>query len=186
MPGYLELDNMDKSYNDIQAQVARCIALANELGGKYKANAKKRVDTQYFAKLGSQVRAARGIPIFGADRDRKYPLIIMQVSKPEPESEPVIVEVPKPAKKAEQQTPTEKAKNMVSFTAWMNASVENRKKIQDAVRHEFITKMYAQLLHDYTVCQLEGWDMYEFPRMLRDALSVCFPKKGIQLSLFND
>jgi hypothetical protein len=43
--------------------------------------------------------------------------------------------------------------------------------------------MYAELLTDYTVCQLEGWDMFEFPRMLRDALTVCFPKQPKQLTL---
>lgn len=173
---------MDKSYNDIQSQVARCIALANELGGKYKANAKKRVDNQYFAKIGGQVRAARGIPIFGADRDRKYPLIIVQVAKPEPEPEPVIV---KPVMEI-RRTPTEQAEDRMTWNDWMSASAENRKMIQDECRHLFINKMYAELLQDMTFCKYEGWDPLEFPRMLQDALSVCFPKKGVQLSLFND
>lgn len=107
------------------------------------------------------------------------------MSEPEPEPEPVavVVEEPKPVKKVEP-TPTEKAKNMMSFTAWMDSSKENRKKIQDGARHAFIRKMYAELLTDYTVCELEGWDMFEFPRMLRDALAVCFPKQPKQLTLF--
>lgn len=123
--------------------------------------------------------------MFEKDRDRKYPLIITVQAEPEPKPEPVqvIIETPKPAK-VTLPTPTEHAKNMMSFTAWMNASEENRKKIQDGARHEFINKMYAELLHEYTVCQIEGWDMFEFPRMLRDALSVCFPKEAKQLSLF--
>lgn len=123
--------------------------------------------------------------MFEKDKDTKHPLLYVEAPKPEPKPEPVqvVVEEPKPAKKVEP-TPTEKAKNMMSFTAWMNASVENRKKIQDGARHEFINKMYAELLHDYTVCQIEGWDMFEFPRMLREALTVCFPKQPKQLSLF--
>lgn len=177
---------MDKSYNDIKAQVERCIALANELGGKWTANARHRANVQYFAQLGSKVRTQRGISMFEKDKDTKHPLLYVEAHKPEPEPEPVavVVEEPKPAKKVEP-TPTEKAKNMMSFTAWMNASEENRKKIQDAARHEFINKMYAELLHDYTICQIEEWDMFEFPRMIRDALAVCFPKQPKQLSLFN-
>ena len=176
---------MDKSVNDINAQVRRCIDLANELGGKWTANASHRADTQYFAQLGGKVRARRGISVFEKDRDRKYPLIITVQAEPEPKPEPVQVniETPKPAK-VTLPTPTEQAKNMMSFTAWMDSSEENRKKIQDANRHAFIRKMYAELLTDYTVCQIEGWDMFEFPRMLRDALSVCFPKEPKQLSLF--
>jgi hypothetical protein len=174
---------MEKSCNDINAQVERCIALANELGGKWTANAHHRADVQYFAQIGRRVKTQRGIPMFAPDRDRKYPLIIVQVAQPKPEPVPVVVEEPKPAKKVEP-TPTEKAKNMMSFTSWMNASEANRKSIQDAARHAFIRKMYAELLTDYTVCQLEGWDMFEFPRMLREALTVCFPKQPKQLSLF--
>lgn len=176
---------MDKSCNDINAQVDRCVALANELGGKWTANAHHRADVQYFAQIGRRVKTQRGIPMFGTDRDRKYPLIITVQAEPEPKPEPVQVniETPKPAK-VTLPTPTEQAKNMMSFTAWMDSSEENRKKIQDGARHEFINKMYAELLHDYTVCQIEGWDMFEFPRMLRDALSVCFPKEPKQLSLF--
>ena len=175
---------MDKSCKDINAQVERCIAMANELGGKWTANAHHRADVQYFAQIGRRVKTQRGIPMFSPDKDRKYPLIIVQVAEPEPEPEPVamVVEEPKPTKKVEP-TPTEKAEHMMSFTAWMDASEENRKKIQDGARHAFIRKMYAELLTDYTVCQLEGWDMFEFPRMLRDALAVCFPKQPKQLTL---
>ena len=176
---------MEKSCNDINAQVERCVAMANELGGRWTANAQHRADVQYFAQIGRRAKTQRGIPVFGADQDRKYPLIIVQVAKPEPKPEPVavVVEEPKPVKKVEP-TPTEKAKNMMSFTAWMDSSEENRKKIQDGARHAFIRKMYAELLTDYTVCELEGWDMFEFPRMLRDALAVCFPKQPKQLTLF--
>lgn len=173
---------MDKSYNDIKAQVERCIALANELGGRWTANAKHKADVQYFAQLGSKVRTQRGISVFEKDKDTKHPLLYIEKQKRDTEPEPVSVII-KPTNKVEP-TPTEKAKNMMSFTAWMNESEENRKKIQDANRHAFIRKMYAELLTDYAVCQFEGWDMFEFPRMIREALTVCFPKQPKQLCLF--
>lgn len=172
---------MEKSANDINAQVERCIALANELGGRWTANAHHRADVQYFAQIGRRVKTQRGIPIFGTDRDRKYPLIIVQAPNPEPV--PAVVEVPKPAKVT--LTPTEKAENRMALMDWMAADEANRKKIADMARHEFINKMYAELLADMTFCKMEGWDVMEFPRMLRDALSVCFPKQGVQLSLFH-
>lgn len=173
---------MDKSYNDIKAQVERCIALANELGGRWTANAKHKADVQYFAQLGGKVRTQRGISVFEKDKDTKHPLLYIEKQKRDTEPEPVSVII-KPTNKVEP-TPTEKAKNMMSFTAWMNESEENRKKIQDANRHAFIRRMYAELLTDYAVCQFEGWDMFEFPRMIREALTVCFPKQPKQLCLF--
>lgn len=173
---------MDKSYNDIKAQVERCIALANKLGGRWTANAKHKADVQYFAQLGGKVRTQRGISVFEIDKDLKHPLLYIEAQKSEPEQEPVAVVVEQ-TKKTEP-TPTEKAKNMMSFTAWMNESEEHRKKIQDANRHAFVRKMYAELLTDYAVCQFEGWDMFEFPRMIREALTVCFPEQPKQLSLF--
>ena len=173
---------MDKSYNDIKAQVERCIALANELGGRWTANAKHKADVQYFAQLGGKARAQHGISVFEKDKDTKHPLLYIEKQKRDTEPEPVSVVI-KPTNKVEP-TPTEKAKNMMSFTAWMNESEEHRKKIQDANRHAFIRKMYAELLTDYAVCQFEGWDMFEFPRMIREALTVCFPKQPKQLSLF--
>lgn len=177
---------MDKSYNDIKAQVERCIALANELGGRWTANARHRANVQYFAQLGSKVRTQRGISMFEKDKDTKHPLLYVEAPKPEPDPEPVavVVEQPKPAKV--EPTPTEKAKNRMTFNDWMDASPANRKQIQDQCRHAFINKMYAELISDMTYCQYEGWDVLEFPRMLRAALDVCFPKKGVQLSLFNN
>ena len=168
---------MDKSCNDINAQVDRCIAMANELGGRWTANAHHRADVQYFAQIGRRVKTQRGIPMFSPDKDRKYPLIIVQVAEPEPEPEPVavVVEAPKPVKVV-RPTPTEQAHERVAFDDWMNADVANRKKIQDAARHQFINKMYADLLGDMEICKLEGWDVLEYPRMLRDAINRIFPK----------
>ncbi len=151
--------------------------MANELGGRWTANAHHRADVQYFAQIGRRVKTQRGIPMFSPDKDRKYPLIIVQVAEPEPEPEPVavVVEAPKPVKVV-RPTPTEQAHERVAFDDWMNADVANRKKIQDAARHQFINKMYADLLGDMEICKLEGWDVLEYPRMLRDAINRIFPK----------
>ena len=175
---------MDKSYNDIKAQVERCIALANELGGRWTANARHRANVQYFAQLGSKVRTQRGISMFEKDKDTKHPLLYVEAPKLEPEPEPVAVVEEQPKHAKVEPTPTEKAKNRMTFNDWMDASPANRKQIQDQCRHAFINKMYAELISDMTYCQYEGWDVLEFPRMLRAALDVCFPKKGVQLSLF--
>lgn len=173
---------MKKSYNDIKAQEQRIMVLCEERG-RYCDNAKNRLDTQHIAQITRNALTQHGFPLFGQyDKDEKHACVHYEpVCKPEPV--PVVVEVPKPAKKVEP-TPTERAEHMMSFTSWMNASKENRKSIQDGARHAFIRKMYAELLTDYTVCQLEGWDMFEFPRMLREALTVCFPKQPKQLTLF--
>ena len=172
---------MKKSYNDIKAQEQRIKVLCEERG-RYCDNAKKRLDTQHIALITRNALTQHGFPLFGQyDKDEKHACVHYEpVCKPEPvkEQEPE----PEPVKVV-QPTPTERAKQMVSFTDWMNASEANRKSIQDAARHAFIRKMYAELLTDYTVCQLEGWDMFEFPRMLREALMVCFPKQPKQLTL---
>lgn len=170
---------MEKSYNEIKAQEQRVMALCLERG-RWCDNAKKRFNTQHLAQITRNTLTQHGFPIFGQfDKDEKRAYVHHE---PEPEPVAMVVEEPKPTKKVEP-TPTEKAEHMMSFTAWMDASEENRKKIQDGARHAFIRKMYAELLTDYTVCQLEGWDMFEFPRMLRDALAVCFPKQPKQLTL---
>ena len=172
---------MEKSYNDINAQVQRCIALANEIGGRWTANAQHRADVQYFAQIGRRVKTQRGIPVFCADNDRKYPLKISVRVKQEQQSEPIaVIERAKPVKT----TPTEQAHNRVAFNDWMSSDEHNRKRIQNACRHRFINKMYGELLTDMEICKLENWDVQEFPRMVRDALAVCFPKQPKQLTLF--
>ena len=164
---------MEKSYNMIKAQEQRVIETATALG-RWSDNAKNRLDTQRIAKITRNALCQHGFPIFGNyDRDEKRPCIIREQQKPEPE--PVKVEEPKPAKVVTP-TPTEKAEQRVALFDWMSADEANRKKITDMARHQFINKMYAELLGDMKICQLEGWDIFEYPRMLRDAINRCFPK----------
>ena len=171
---------MKKSYNDIKEQEQRILLLCKERG-RYCNNAKKRVDTQHIAQITQNALIQHGFPIFGQfDKDEKRAFVYHE---PEHKPEPVKEQEPEPAQKVVLPTPTEQAHERTSFNDWMNADEENRKKIQDACRHAFVKKMYAELLTDMEICKLEGWDILEFPRMLKQALQVCFPKP-VQLKLF--
>ena len=164
---------MEKSYNMIKAQEQRVIETATALG-RWSDNAKNRLDTQRVAQITRNALTQHGFPIFGIfDKEEKRAFIHREQPKPEP----VKAEDPKPEPvKAVRKTPTEQAHERVAFEDWMNADVANRKKIQDAARHQFINKMYAELLGDMEICKLEGWDVLEYPRMLRDAINRIFPK----------
>ena len=169
---------MEKSFNDIKAQAERCIALAIELG-KYCNNPKRRVDTCYIHQVESRTRAQHGIDMFTQDRDEKKPFIYKPcaptqppLKEPDPVPEPIAVH-----------TPTEEAHDRMKLQDWLDADEANRKKLQEICRHNFVKKMFAELLTDMTICKMEGWDVLEFPRMLRAELSKCFPKP-VQLSLF--
>ena len=171
---------MKKSYNDIKAQEQRVMALCLERG-RYCNNTKGRFDTQHIAQITRNALTQHGFPIFGQfDKDEKHDFVHYD---PENKQEPVNVQEQQPVKSVKP-TPTERATQMVSFTDWMNADEEHRKSIQDGARHAFIHKMYAELLTDMKICELERWDKLEFPRMIKEAVSVCFPKQPKQLTLF--
>ena len=172
---------MEKSYNDIKAQEQRIMALCEERG-RYCDNAKNRLDTQHIAQITRNALTQHGFTLFGQfDKDEKRAFVYRE---PEHKSKPVKEQEPKPEPvKVVRPTPTEQAHERIAFNDWMNADEENRKKIQEACRHAFVKKMYAELLTDMEICKLEGWDILEFPRMLKQALQVCFPKP-VQLKLF--
>ena len=52
------------------------------------------------------------------------------------------------------------------------------KAVQDLARHHMIEKLLADILEDMTICGLEGWDIWEYPRLLRDAIPVPPDEKG--------
>lgn len=172
---------MEKSYNDIKSQEQRVITLCINRG-RYCNNTKGRFDTQHIAQITRKTLTQHGFPIFGQfDKDEKHAFIHYE---PEYKHEPVNEQEQEPVKSVKH-TPTERAMQMVSFTDWMNADEAHRKSIQDGARHAFIHKMYAELLTDMEICKLEHWDVMEFPRMLKEAISVCFPKQPKQLTLFD-
>lgn len=169
---------MKKSYNDIKKQEQRILLLCQERG-RYCDNAKKRVDRQNVAQITRRTLTQHGFPIFGDfDKNEQRPCIFRENTSLEltqaEETEPI---------KDKQTTPTEQAHERIAFNDWMSADEANRKHLQDMCRHDFINKMYAELLTDMEICKLEGWDILEFPRMLKQALQVCFPKP-VQLKLF--
>ena len=169
---------MEKSFNDMSNQLARVITLARQIGGHYTATATGRVDVQRLAQIAAKARAQHGISLFCTNKDEKRPFIY----KPEPEAEPVTVQEPKPVElhRVEPVQPSA-SKPRRELTAEEDAAY--RKKLQEACRHDFVRRMFVELLADMSICQLEGWDIYEFPRMIRREVERCLPKP-IQLTLF--
>jgi len=45
------------------------------------------------------------------------------------------------------------------------------RKLQELARHKMIVKLYADILADMRVCEIEGWDRMEYIRMLQDMLN---------------
>ena len=172
---------MKKSYNDIKAQEKKIIILCEERG-RYCDNAKNRLDTQHIAQITRHTLTQHGFSLFCIfDKDEKRACVYHE---PEHKTEPIKEQEPKPEPvKVVKPTPTEQAHERVAFEDWMNADESNRKQLQDGARHAFIHKMYAELLTDMQICELENWDPLEFPRMLKDALAVCFPKQPKQLTI---
>ena len=162
---------MDKSYNDIKAQEQRVITTATEIG-RYCDNKTGCVDIQRIAQITRNTLCQHGIGFFGYDPNEKNPRKMIERQKAEPDRQ-ILDE--KRADGAEKQTPTQKAESRIALADWMAADEANRKKIADIARHQFIKKMYAELLGDMTFCKMEGWDIYEFPRMIRDAVNRCLP-----------
>lgn len=171
---------MDKSSRDIDEQLKRVLALAQSLGGKYTANAKHHVNEQYFAQIARRAKIQHGISMFDSDPDSRKPFVYQENPvKVQQAVETIVQQLPAPSRK----TPTEEAHERVTFTDWMNADERNRYQVQMGCRHRFINKMYAEMLTDMEICKMEGWDVLEFPRMLRDAVARCFPQPK-QLTLF--
>ena len=45
------------------------------------------------------------------------------------------------------------------------------RKLLELARHETITRLYADILADMAVCDIEGWDKMEFIRELQACLN---------------
>ena len=55
---------------------------------------------------------------------------------------------------------------------------ETSKALNDLARHQMITKLYADIIRDMQVCELEDWDKLEYIKMLQDLLNS-FTKKEV-------
>ena len=42
--------------------------------------------------------------------------------------------------------------------------------VQTLARHQAIARLLADIATDMRICRIEGWDVEEYPRMIRDAL----------------
>lgn len=163
---------MEKSYNDIKAQEKRVIETAKALG-KFCDNKNHSVDIQRIAQITRNALCQHGIGFFGYDPDEKKPR--RPIEKTEPKHEPVKEEEPEPVK-VTAKTPTERADDRMALHDWMAADENNRRKIQELARHQYMNRMYAELLFDMQVCRMEGWDVFEYPRMIRDAVTKLLPQ----------
>jgi len=48
--------------------------------------------------------------------------------------------------------------------------LSTRKALQDLARHQMIVSLYANILIDMQVCEIEGWDKMEFIRQIQDTI----------------
>ena len=53
----------------------------------------------------------------------------------------------------------------------MNSNDGSPRALQELARHQMIVKLYADILIDMKVCEIEGWDRMEYINMLRRALN---------------
>ena len=53
----------------------------------------------------------------------------------------------------------------------MNSNDGSPRALQELARHQMIVKLYADILRDMKVCEIEGWDRMEYINMLRRALN---------------
>ena len=49
--------------------------------------------------------------------------------------------------------------------------LETRKVLNDLARHKMVTRLYADILVDMQICEIEGWDKFEYIRELKDLIN---------------
>ena len=47
---------------------------------------------------------------------------------------------------------------------------EDAYSVQMLARHQAIARLLADIAADMRICRIEGWDVWEYPRMIRDAI----------------
>ena len=43
--------------------------------------------------------------------------------------------------------------------------------MQTLARHQAIARLLADIAADMQICRIEGWDVWEYPRMIQDAIA---------------
>ena len=44
--------------------------------------------------------------------------------------------------------------------------------VQVLARHQMVERVLADVAQDMQICRIEGWDVWEYPRMLLEAIPV--------------
>lgn len=52
------------------------------------------------------------------------------------------------------------------------------KKMQELARHQMISRLYADILTDMQICEVEGWDKMEYIRMLQELINSFTDKES--------
>lgn len=52
------------------------------------------------------------------------------------------------------------------------------KKMQELARHQMILRLYADILTDMQICDVEGWDKMEYIRMLQELINSFTDKES--------
>jgi hypothetical protein len=48
------------------------------------------------------------------------------------------------------------------------------KQLNDLARQQFISKMLEEILFDMNICRLNGWDIFEFPNLIKKEIErIC-------------
>lgn len=58
-----------------------------------------------------------------------------------------------------------------------NNNKETAKALNDLARHQLICKIYADILADMQVCEVEGWNKLEFIQILQEKLNSLYIQK---------
>lgn len=53
----------------------------------------------------------------------------------------------------------------------LNSNDGSPRALQELARHEMIHKLYADILADMQVCEIEGWDKLEYIHLLQNLLN---------------
>lgn len=48
---------------------------------------------------------------------------------------------------------------------------DTRKALNDLARHKMVARLYADILVDMQICEIEGWDKLEYIRELKDLIN---------------
>ena len=64
------------------------------------------------------------------------------------------------------------------MSGWSYGPGEAR-AVQMLARHQMIARLLADVAQDMTICELEGWDVWEYTRMLLEAIPTPPTEGGV-------